>query len=31
LIALTEMSALDSEKHLRDENARSFPTGEGSG
>ena len=31
LIALTEMSALDSEKQLRDENARSAPTGEGSG
>ncbi len=31
LIALTEMSALDSEKQLRDENARSSPTGEGTG
>ncbi|MGB8224625.1 MAG: glycosyltransferase family 4 protein [Polyangiales bacterium] len=31
LLALTEMSALDSEKQLREENARSFPTGEGSG
>jgi len=31
LLALTEMGALDSEKQLRDENARSSPTGEGSG
>jgi glycosyltransferase involved in cell wall biosynthesis len=30
LLALTEMAALDSEKQLRDRNARSFATGEGS-
>ncbi|MGB5195056.1 MAG: hypothetical protein WBN70_18875, partial [Polyangiales bacterium] len=31
LLALTEMGALESEKQLRDENARSSSTGEGSG